>query len=111
MRVLLTTRGSSGHLGPLVPFAHACLAVGHEVLVAAQGRHRANVERARLPFAPVGDLRDEDWMPLLADHAQLDFEAANARMVGEFFGRLDTVATLPALRRLVAEWAPDVIVR
>src|SRR4051812_49541393 len=83
MRVLLTTRGSSGHLGPLVPFAHACLTVGHEVLVAAQGRHRANVERARLPFAPVGDLRDEDWMPLLADHAQLDFEAANARMRSE----------------------------
>src|SRR3954453_20832989 len=111
MRVLLATRGSSGHLGPLVPFARACLAVGHEVLVAAQGRHRANVEPARLPCAPLGDLRDEDWMPLLADHAQLDFEAANARMVGEFFGRLDTVATLPALRRLVAEWAPDVIVR
>jgi UDP:flavonoid glycosyltransferase YjiC (YdhE family) len=111
MRVLLTTRGSSGHLGPLVPFARACLAVGHEVLLAAQGRHRANVERAGLPFASLGDLRDEDWMPLLADYAQLDFEAANARMVGEFFGRLDTAATLPALRRLVADWAPDVIVR
>jgi UDP:flavonoid glycosyltransferase YjiC (YdhE family) len=111
MRALLTTRGSSGHLGPLVPFARACLAAGHEVLVAAQGRHQANVERAGLPFAPVGDLRDEDWRPLLADYAQLDFEAANARMVGEFFGGLDTAATLPALRRLVADWAPDVIVR
>src|SRR3954465_6205669 len=99
MRVLLTTRGSSGHLGPLVPFARACLAVGHEVLVAAPGRPRANVERARLPFASLGDLRDDDWMPLLADYAQLDFEAANARMVGKFFGRPDTVAPLPGVAR------------
>src|SRR3954462_16045250 len=98
MRVLLTTRGSSGHLGPLVPFARACGAVGHEVLVAAQGRHRANVERARLPFAPLGDLRDEDWMPLLADPAQLDFAAANPRVVGEVFGRLGTLATPPGPR-------------
>ena len=111
MRVLLTTRGSAGHLGPLAPFAHACLAAGHDVLVAAQGRHRANVERAGLPFAPLGDLRDEDWMPLLADYAQLIFEDSNARMVGAFFGRLDTAATLPSLRRLAADWRPGVIVR
>jgi len=111
VRVLLTTRGSAGHLGPLAPFAHACLAAGHDVLVAAQGRHRANVERARLPFAPLGDLRDEDWMPLLADFSQLSFEAGNARMIGDFFGRLDTAATLPSLRRLVDEWRPQVILR
>jgi UDP:flavonoid glycosyltransferase YjiC (YdhE family) len=55
MRVLLTTRGSAGHVLPLAPVAHACIEAGHEVLVAAQGQHRANVERARLPFAPVSD--------------------------------------------------------
>ena len=36
MRVLLTTRGSSGHVTPLAPFGHALLRAGHEVLVAAQ---------------------------------------------------------------------------
>jgi UDP:flavonoid glycosyltransferase YjiC (YdhE family) len=111
VRVLFTTRGSAGHLGPLVPFARACQAAGHEVRVAAQGRHRGNVERSGLPFASLGDLRDEDWMPLFADFAQLTFEAANERMVGEYFGRLDTAATLPAMRELAATSRPDLIVR
>jgi UDP:flavonoid glycosyltransferase YjiC (YdhE family) len=35
MRVLFTTRGSSGHVTPLAPFGHACLRAGHQVLVAA----------------------------------------------------------------------------
>ena len=38
MRVLFTTRGSAGHLGPLVPYAAACRSAGHDVLVAAQDR-------------------------------------------------------------------------
>ena len=50
MRILMTTRGSSGHLLPLAPIAHACIAAGHEVRVAAQRQHRANLDRERLPF-------------------------------------------------------------
>ena len=53
VRVLVTTRGSSGHLGPLVPFARACARAGHEVAVAAQRQHEANVRRAGLAFDPV----------------------------------------------------------
>jgi UDP:flavonoid glycosyltransferase YjiC (YdhE family) len=45
MRILLTTRGSAGHLTPLAPFGHAALRAGHEVLVAAQRQHAGNVER------------------------------------------------------------------
>ena len=54
MRVLLTTRGSSGHVTPLAPFGHALVRAGHEVLVAAQGHFEENVARTGLPFAPVG---------------------------------------------------------
>jgi hypothetical protein len=50
MRVLITSRGSSSHLLPLVPFARACADAGHEVLGAVQGQHRANIERIGLPF-------------------------------------------------------------
>ena len=39
MRILLTTRGSAGHVTPLVPFGHAALRARHEVLVATQGQH------------------------------------------------------------------------
>lgn len=111
MRVLLTTRGSAGHVLPLVPVAHACVAAGHEVLVAAQNQHRANVERARLPFAPVSDPPREEWMPLMGSFADLDLDRANALMIGEFFADIDTRAALPGLLRIAETWQPDVLVR
>ena len=111
MRVLLATRGSSGHVGPLAPFGQACVRAGHEVLVVAQAQHRSNVERTGLPFAPVGDPPPEEWMPLLGEFARAPHEAAHARMVGEFFAGVDLRAALPGQRALVEEWRPDVIVR
>jgi UDP:flavonoid glycosyltransferase YjiC (YdhE family) len=111
MRILITTRGSSGHLLPLAPIGHACVEAGHEVRVAAQARHRENVERVGLPFEPVGDPPAEEWMPLIAEFSQLDLDTANERMVGDFFAGIDTRASLPALTELVAEWRPDLIVR
>jgi len=111
VRILLTTRGSSGHVLPLAPLGQAALAAGHDVLVAAQRQHEANVVRTGLPFAPVGDPPAEEWMPLMADFARLDVDRANAAMIGEFFARIDTRAALPELRAIVAEYRPDVIMR
>jgi UDP:flavonoid glycosyltransferase YjiC (YdhE family) len=111
LRVLLATRGSSGHVGPLAPFGHACRRAGHEVLVVAQAQHRSNVERTGLTFVPVAEPPPEEWMPLLAEFSRAPLEAAHARMVGEFFARIDLRAALPGQRALVEEWRPDVIVR
>ena len=111
MRVLLTTRGSSGHVTPLAPFGHALVRAGHEVLVAAQEHFEENVARTGLPFAPVGAPRPEDWMPLLPEFAQLRLDEGHDRMVAEFFGTIDVRAMLPGLRRVADEWRPDLIVR
>ncbi len=111
MRVLMTTRGSAGHVLPLAPFGHACVRAGHEVLVAAQQQHRANVDRTGLAYIPVPDPLDEDWMTLLAEFSQLGIVAANARMIGEFFARIDTSAAFPELLKIVREFRPDIIVR
>jgi UDP:flavonoid glycosyltransferase YjiC (YdhE family) len=81
------------------------------VLVAAQLQHAGNVERAGLPFAPFGEPPPEQWMPLLAEFAQMDVDASNAAMIGEYFARLDTAAALPGLRAIVEDLQPDVIVR
>jgi UDP:flavonoid glycosyltransferase YjiC (YdhE family) len=107
----MTTRGSAGHVQPLAPLGHAAMRAGHEVLVAAQRQHRANVERAGLAFAAVDEPPEEAWVPLMSDFAQLDVDAAHEQMVGQFFARLDTTAALPRLTRIVAQWRPDVIVR
>jgi UDP:flavonoid glycosyltransferase YjiC (YdhE family) len=111
MRILITTRGSSGHLIPLAPLGHACVDAGHEVLVAAQDQHRANVERVGLPFAPVGDPPSDEWMPLMSEFAELDLDTANQRMIGDFFAGIDTRAALPALTEIVQSWKPDLVVR
>ena len=111
MRVLLTTRGSSGHVTPLAPFGHALVRAGHGVLVAAQHHFAANVERTGLPFAAVGAVREEDWMPLLPRLAQMRLDEGHDAMCSEFFGRLDMAAMLPGLRELADDWRPDLIVR
>ena len=111
MRVLFTTRGSSGHVGPLAPFAHACLRAGHDVLVAAQRQFEPNIERAGLPFAPVDEPSGDEWMPLMEQFAALDIDTANDVMISEFFAGLDLRAELPALREIVESRRPDVIVR
>ncbi|HWM10041.1 MAG TPA: glycosyltransferase [Solirubrobacteraceae bacterium] len=111
MRVLFTTRGSSGHVGPLAPFAHACVRAGHEVLVSAQRQFEGNVTRSGLPFAPVDEPARDDWMPMMAKFAELDIDTADGVMISQFFAGLDLRAELPALRALVESWRPDVIVR
>ncbi len=78
------------------------------MLVVAQHHNEHNVPRTSLPFAGVDAAPDEAWMPVLADFGRLDIDAANARMVGEYFGRLDTTAALPGLEAIVARWRPDV---
>jgi UDP:flavonoid glycosyltransferase YjiC (YdhE family) len=111
MRILMTTRGSAGHLIPLAPFAHACLRAGHDVLVAAQAQHRANVERTGLPFAATADPPRDEWVPLMARFAGLGVTDANAQMIAEFFAGIDVRAGLPGQRAIVEEWRPDIIVR
>jgi UDP:flavonoid glycosyltransferase YjiC (YdhE family) len=111
MRVLFTTRGSSGHVGPLAPFAHACLRAGHDVRVAAQRQFAANIKRAGLPFVPVDEPSRDEWMPLMGQFAELDIDTANAVMIREFFAGLDLRAELPALRTVVESRRPDIIVR
>jgi UDP:flavonoid glycosyltransferase YjiC (YdhE family) len=111
MRILMTTRGSAGHLLPLAPIADACTRAGHDVLVAAQRQHQANVERAGMAFSPVGDPPEDEWMPLMARFPELDFDAANALMIGSFFAGIDTRAALDDLLRIVDTWSPDIIVR
>jgi UDP:flavonoid glycosyltransferase YjiC (YdhE family) len=111
MRVLFATRGSAGHVGPLVPFAHACLRAGHEVIVSAQRQFEGNVTLSGLPFTPVDEPTRDEWMPLMASFAKLDIETADGVMISQFFAGLDLRAELPALRALVESWRPDVIVR
>jgi hypothetical protein len=47
MRVLISTRQGAGHFGPLVPFAHALLRDGAEVLVPDDEANEAILQKFR----------------------------------------------------------------
>jgi hypothetical protein len=63
MRVLFTTWAWRSHLHAVTPFAWACRAAGHEVLVASQPGLVDEIVRTGLPAVGVG--RDIDAMGLV----------------------------------------------
>jgi UDP:flavonoid glycosyltransferase YjiC (YdhE family) len=112
MRILFATTRGAGHLGPLVPFAHACVAAGHDVLVAAAPSTAPHVKRAGLPFAAV-DEPDEATMADAWNRVRAaKTPAEQGRIVFEdvFAGEFARSA-MPEMLRLAQRWRPDVIVR
>jgi UDP:flavonoid glycosyltransferase YjiC (YdhE family) len=111
MRVLVATTAGAGHFGPLVPFAAALQGAGHDVAVAAPASFAGAVARAGFDFLPFDDASSEELGRVFASLPALSHEEANARVVGDVFGRIDTRAALPGMRATVAEWRPDLVVR
>jgi UDP:flavonoid glycosyltransferase YjiC (YdhE family) len=112
MRILFATTRGAGHVGPLVPFAHACLAAGHEVRVAAAPSAEGHVKRAGLPFAALDEpdeaIMDDTWARVRA--AQTPLEQAIIVFEDVFAGEFARSA-LPKMLQLADRWLPDVIVR
>jgi UDP:flavonoid glycosyltransferase YjiC (YdhE family) len=111
MRILFTTTGHAGHVIPLVPFAHAALCAGHDVRVAAPSSRAAVAGGAGLPVWPFDDPPEDEVWSVFAATADLAPEPANAVVIGEVFGRLNTRAALPGVLALVETWRPDIVVR
>lgn len=110
MRVLVTSRRGAGHFGPLVPFAHAFLQAGDEVLVAAPQAARSMVEAAGLAFWGFEDPPPERE----AIYSSLDGltdDERNAVVLGEVFARLDSRAALPGVLDACSEWWPHLVLR
>jgi len=111
MRVLVATTAGSGHFAPLVPFARALREGGHDVVVAAPGSFAAAVERAGFAHRAFADASPQELGSVFGSLAGMSNDEANAVVVREVFGRIDTRAALPGVRALVDEWRPDLVVR
>lgn len=109
MRILFATTQGAGHVGPLVPFARACLRAGHDVVVAGPMSAGRLVRRFGLPFLPVGEPRDRAaaWAPVFTPGAPRRREY----VIQELFVGLDARAALPGMLSAVSVWEPDLIVR
>lgn len=111
MRVLVSTTAGSGHFGPLVPVAQACVAAGHDVVVAAPASFASHVAAARLEHRPFADVPPEVMGPVFGRLGSLSVEEANEVVVADVFGRLDAQAALPGLVGIIDDWRPDVVLR
>ena len=111
MRFLFATTRGAGHVGPLIPFARAAVAAGHEVLVAGPGSAARVVRRAGLPFAGVGEPSrshaERAWAPVWSPETTPGME----RVVQDLFIGLHGRAALPRMLETVEAWRPDVVVR
>jgi UDP:flavonoid glycosyltransferase YjiC (YdhE family) len=111
MRVLLSSTSGAGHLGPLVPFAHALRRAGHEILVAAPISAQPRVERAGLPSISFADPLERDLAPVWERIRAATPHEANELVLGESFGRLRARAALPGIELAIDAWRPDVVLR
>lgn len=111
MRVLISSTKLSGHLNPLLPYADALIAMGHDVAVAAPEAASRRLVQAGIVHLPVGDPDEED-----AEASRRRIDAASGAQAvqaaaAEHFAGLMSRASLPALRRIIADWRPDLVLR
>ena len=111
MRVLFACTGGAGHFAPMLPFIEAGRRAGHEVLVTGPPPLAATTEQHGLPFACGAMPPDEELGPVWASVPSLSYEEAERLVIGEIFATLNVRAMLPAVRAVVRDWRPDVIVR
>ncbi|MGH9223141.1 MAG: glycosyltransferase [Acidimicrobiales bacterium] len=111
MRVLAATTAGAGHLGPMLPFAHALRDAGHEVVVTAPASFAAAVERAGFEHRPFADADPEAMGRIFATLPGLPPEEASVVVARDVFGRLDAQAALPGVEAIVDDWHPDLIIR
>lgn len=115
MKILLTAQPAYGHLGPLLPLAHAATAAGHEVEVACAPSFAHAVGEAGWTPAPCGI----DWtltgdgltatFPDLVEHP--GNEAGNRFVIGTVFAERTACATAGDLLAAGAGHRYDVVVR
>ena len=109
--MLASTTAGAGHMGPLVPFARACVDAGHEVVMAAPTSFAASVAAAGFDHRPFPDVPPDVLGAVFGRLPTLSQHEAEEVVIGEVFGRLDAQAALPALLDLIADWKPDVVLR
>ena len=111
MRVLISSTKFSGHLNPLLPYADALIAMGHDVAVAAPKAVSQRLAQAGIAHLPVGEPADE-----VAEASRQRIDAASGALAvqaaaAEHFADVLSRASLPDLKRIIADWRPDLVLR
>jgi UDP:flavonoid glycosyltransferase YjiC (YdhE family) len=111
MRFLFTSTRGAGHLQPLLPYARALRARGHEVAVAAPESVKAKLESAGLAHTLVDHAGDAALAPLWAHAQTLGPEEAARFFACEVFIGKSAAAALPKLLDAMRASRPDLVIR
>jgi UDP:flavonoid glycosyltransferase YjiC (YdhE family) len=112
MRVLFSSTRGTGHLLPLLPYAKALGAKGHEVLVTGPEELREPLLRAALEYAPFGHPGDEKLAPIWARFQTLTSEDEQALLfIREIFAGANAQAAFPGLLATMRTFQPELVVR
>jgi UDP:flavonoid glycosyltransferase YjiC (YdhE family) len=111
MRILMSTNRGAGHVGPLIPFAHAFMRAGQQVLVAAPRSARDLIVGAGLPYHPLVDPPQDELDPVYESLPRLSREEAGVRMMRDVFAGIDARASLPGVLRAAADYRPAIVLR
>jgi UDP:flavonoid glycosyltransferase YjiC (YdhE family) len=109
VRILVTTTGSAGHFGPLLPFLEAIRAAKGEVLVATRTSSAEAVAAAGYVVWPVAEAPAAERSAIFASTRGLPTVQANERALTEVFAGVDVHAALPGMSDAIAAWRPDVV--
>ena len=114
MRMLFTAPAGIGHLHPLLPLARAVRDRGHEVRFASDAANCAAAERVGLTATPAG-VSGAKRRELVGEMFGVDVDAAAPReradiLVPYGFGGAAAPEMAHALREVVADWPPDLVV-
>ncbi|MCM6778698.1 DUF1205 domain-containing protein [Nocardia sp. CDC159] len=115
MRYLITTMPATSHLLPLVPFAHAALAAGHEVRVVCAGAALPTAVAAGLPAVAVDDgasARPYEEIVRRIGETDITKELPPQQLWAEFaaaFGQTG-IRMVDGLVRAIREWDADAVV-
>jgi UDP:flavonoid glycosyltransferase YjiC (YdhE family) len=111
MRFLFSSTRGTGHLQPLVPYARALQARGHEVMVAAPAEVGEALRAAGLQHAPFDHPGEATLGPIWARLATASQEEGQEIALREIFAGANARAALPKLLETVRSFRPSLIVR
>jgi len=111
VRVLFSSTRGAGHLQPLLPYARALVARGHEVAVAAPEEVSKTVRDAGLPHFPFDHPGDDALAPIWARLRGTSEAEMMTIAASELFAGVNAKAALPKLLATTRAWRPDLVVR
>jgi UDP:flavonoid glycosyltransferase YjiC (YdhE family) len=111
MRVLMTTTAFVGHALPMVPFARALIATGHEVRIVGPRSRGRILTNLGLPYVGIYDSPEAAIRAVGMSTFDMPFEKASERIIGIDFGKLEPRAALSSVLATIDSWRPDIVIR